>query len=404
MTRKTQSQTLKFTRNDIVRYVLLGSSKGLYGGPFDTTIAQHKLVPFYFEHVVTGYFAGDMPKIRSGSVYFHRVRHIFGRKDFIDVSSISQIMSLWRVAGAGLVHISFARGLGPMILLVFCRLRQSKVVLQTHGMITSRRSRLHSVLDVLLTRRLIPSDCLVIALTKVEEQALRFWYPKLADRIRVIGNPVLTSELDKFHCGKSLSAIFIGRLHQRKDVISFAEASKLAEHSGWPERYMVLGPDEGDLEALLTLTSDSRNFEYLGSTNQEGVLEKLRTCGVFVLTSRDEPWGNVLATAIFLGKPVVLTSSSALAQLVDSYEAGIVVDDGDAEGIANAVHKILEANNYETFSRNAKICGEKEFSNSAVITKWLEILEETGFSGTKLGGEVASNQEAYLNSDRDLEE
>jgi glycosyltransferase involved in cell wall biosynthesis len=382
---KMNVNTPKFTKNDVVRYVLLGSSRGLYGGPFDTTLAQHRLVPFYFEHVVAGYFQGDMPKSRGEAVYYHRVRHIFGRNDFFDVSSFEQIVSLWRVAGAGLVHISFARGIGPMVLLLFCHLRKAKVVLQTHGMITSRRSRLHTLLDVSLTRRLIPSDCLVIALTEVEERQLLFWHPKLARRIRIVGNPVLTTDANHSVSEGNETAIFIGRLHARKDVMSFAEASRISELKGWPEKYLVLGPDEGDLEALLHKTSNQKNFEYVGSTNKEGVIERLRACGVFVLTSKDEPWGNVLATAIFIGKPIVLTASSALAGVVESYNAGIVVTDGDANGIADAVHKLLEAKNYEFYSQNAKYCGAMEFSNEKIIKKWLDILEETGFSSTKIG-------------------
>jgi glycosyltransferase involved in cell wall biosynthesis len=368
--------TPRFTKKDFVRYVLVGSRAGVYGGPFDTTMAQHRLVPELMDYVVAGSFQDDTPALQIPTVYFHKVRHIFDRKDFLDVSSFEQIKSLWRVAGAGLVHISFSRGIGPMALLLFSRIRRAKIIVQTHGMLTSRASVYHTIIDFFVTRPLIGSKTTVIALTSVEEGDLINWFPKLAARIRIVGNPVSLEPSGLSDSPAEKSAVFIARLHPRKDVLSFGGAAKISEANRWKEKYEVLGPDEGELTALLNVTKGLSNFEYLGSTNQAGALDKLRSCGVFVLPSRDEPWGNVLVEAICLGKPVVVTGSSALAVLVKEYEAGVVVEDGDANAIAEAVHFLLCKDNYEIYSRNASRCGYTEFDNSIVKAKWTQIYKE----------------------------
>ncbi len=365
----------RFTKEDVVRYVLVGSATGVYGGPFDTTLGQFNLLPEVFDYVVAGSFKDDTPIIESANVMFHTVRHIFGGSNFLDVSSVDQIKSLWRVAGAGVVHISFSRGIGPMALLLFCRIRKSKTILQTHGMLTSRTSRYHALMDSFVTRPLIPRNSSVIALTSVEERDLINWNPKLSGRIRVIGNPVFATKPELSNLPAEKSAMFIARLHPRKDVLSFGAAAKTSEGNGWKEKYQVLGPDEGDLPALMNQTSGLSNFEYLGSTNQAGVIERLRGCGVFVLTSKDEPWGNVLVAAISLGKPVVVTASSALAEIVKKYDAGLVVSDGDSNAIANAVHHLLEEENYDAYSIKAMKCWKLEFSNELVKVKLLQVYD-----------------------------
>jgi glycosyltransferase involved in cell wall biosynthesis len=233
-------------------------------------------------------------------------------------------------------------------------------------------------MDSLLTRPLIPRDSILIALTSVEERDLLKWNTKLSGRIRVVGNPVFATKPELSNIQAEKSAMFIARLHPRKDVLSFGVAAKIAEANGWKEKYLVLGPDEGDLTALMEKTSGLSNFEYLGSTNQAGVIEMLRSCGVFVLTSKDEPWGNVLVAAISLGKPVVVTASSALADIVEKYDAGLVVSDGDSQAIANAVHHLLEKDNYDVYSGNAARCGDAEFENSIVRAKWMKIYKQFG--------------------------
>jgi glycosyltransferase involved in cell wall biosynthesis len=370
--------TPRFTKKDFVRYVLLGSRTGVYGGPFDTTLAQHQLVPELMNFVVAGSFKNDTPRLDMPTVYFHTVRHVFGRKDFLDVSSFKQLKSLWRIAGAGLVHISFSRGIGPMSLLLLSRIRGCKIILQTHGMLTSRSSKFHALMDAVITRPIIGSKSIIIALTAVEERDLISWNPRLAGRIRIIGNPVSLGEGVFSNNVPEKSAVFIARLHPRKNVLSFCDAAKISEANMWKERYQVLGPDEGDLSAVMKATNSLSNFEYLGSTNQAGVIDRLRDCGVFVLTSRDEPWGNVLVAAISLGKPVVVTKSSALAEIVKNYEAGIVVEDGDSDAIAEAVHFLLSDGNYDLYSSNALRCASLEFDNEVLRTKWEKIYNELG--------------------------
>jgi glycosyltransferase involved in cell wall biosynthesis len=236
-------------------------------------------------------------------------------------------------------------------------------------MLTSRSSKLLKAFDSLVTKPLIGSHGLVIALTETEKLDLIAWNRDLENNLVVVGNPPLANLEDNAPIRSGKNVLFVARLHKRKAPIDFASAAEFSSRSGWDEVYDMLGPDEGELESVLKKTRDLDNFQYLGATDLRGVVRAVAECGVFVLCSRNGPWGNVLATALEFGKPVAVTQSSALASLVEKYDAGIIVDEGSPEQIAGAVHSMLEVDKYKSYSANARKLAELEFGLAATKNK-----------------------------------
>jgi glycosyltransferase involved in cell wall biosynthesis len=221
-------------------------------------------------------------------------------------------------------------------------------------MLTSRSSKAFSIFDFLVTKPIMRGAASVIALTEIEARDLLAWDPILEGKIEIIGNPPMFGlKVAQSNSTYRNSALFAARLHPRKKVLDFATAAKLAFEFGWGERYIVLGPDEGDLSALLSLASEVPTLNYEGATDSTGVILRLKEVGVFVLCSQDEPWGNVLVASLTLGKPVVITKSSALSDLVFQFSGGIVVDDNSPDQIAKAIHEILQDVNYKRYSEGA---------------------------------------------------
>ena len=71
------------------------------------------------------------------------------------------------------------------------------------------------------------------------------------------------------------------------------------------------------------------------------MVEPLRTCSVFVLPSRQEGFGIVVAEALACGVPVVVTPSGGPLVLVLASEGGIVLDSWDADELAGALRTLL---------------------------------------------------------------
>jgi len=360
---------------DLVRFVLLANSKGLYGGPTDTAAEQHRLTAELNQVLLAGSFEGDSPEYRDVTLATFRVRHLLKLKSFLDVGSLSMFPILWEYSKAKCAHISFARGLSPYIFTLFCLVHKTPIVLQTHGMLTSRTSPFHKFLDFLITKRLCERSGRILALTPVEAQALILWDSKLEPIIKVLGNPssaykpIVADE-------QTNSVLFAARLHPRKRVIDFIQAARLSLSQGSQVEYKILGPDEGDLDLVLKGVEDLSNLNYLGSTTSDGVLEELSRSKVFALTSQNEPWGNVLVSALAMGKPVVLTESSHLATLIAESGAGIIVPDRDSTALAKAICDLLEPKVYGQFATRAKKLYLQKFGNEHIKTELLKTYKD----------------------------
>lgn len=360
---------------DLVRFVLLANSKGLYGGPTDTAAAQHLLTSELNQVVLAGSFEGDSPAYRDVNLVTFKVRHLFGLKSYFDIGSIRMIPILWGYSKAKCVHISFARGLSTFLFTFFCLIHRTPILLQTHGMLTSRTSAFHKMLDFFITKRLCERSDRILALTSVEAEALIVWHSRLAPIIKVLGNPSNTYRpLVEYE--PTNSVLFAARLHPRKRVSDFIEAARFSSSQGSQVEYKILGPDEGDLAIVLKGVEELPNLNYLGSTSSDGVLEELSRSKVFALTSQDEPWGNVLVSALAMGKPVVLTESSHLATLIAEAGAGIVVPDHDSSALANSINYLLEPKIYAIFAKEAKKLHLSHFTNENVKAELLEAYKD----------------------------
>lgn len=359
-------------KHSIVNFVLVASKSGRYGGPFETSLAQVRLTADYGSILVAGYFGGDSPKIEGVNNSLTKVRHLLGAKSFFDVGSVKFFKDLWGFSQTAISHISFARGITTYLYAYFCFFRGAQVILQTHGMLTSRITSAHRILDKCITYPLLRKSRVVLALTETEKLELRKLFPQISHKIQVLGNPAQVHGI-KGSKDRTYIALFAARLHPRKRVLDFAAAATYALERGMHGNYQVIGPDEGDLPKLQKLTRDLGNFKYLGSTDGAGVLAKLASSDVFVLTSSNEPWGNVLVSSLWLGKPVVISSSSHLSPLIEEFHAGEIFQDGDAKALALAIEKVLEPSDYSVYSENALKLAYARFSVTVVEAQLREL-------------------------------
>lgn len=344
----------------ILRVVTLASATGRYGGPFDTATRQMLLASeMGFDTVLfAGYLPGDMPNSNRSegiSTNFVPTRNFAPRLGFAGVISFRAILELTSsIRRSDVVHISIAREMIPLLALIISRISHKRCVIQSHGMLTSRTSFPHRIIDILL-RPLVRGSSAIIALTSVEANALKNWIGRSSLPICVLGNPVPRGLMSKIR-GRPITdrAIFIARLHKRKRVDVFLAAAGLSAQESFQHEFVVVGPDGGDLEMVTKACDSLPNATYEGPVSPEEVSRRVANAGVFVLTSESEPWGNVLAIALASGVPVVVSESAALSGLIENYRAGIVIGDGDAARLSQVVHEILSDDKlYERLSAGA---------------------------------------------------
>lgn len=112
--------------------------------------------------------------------------------------------------------------------------------------------------------------------------------------------------------------------------------------------YLIIGgpSPEGDwTKQLQQLVSDLQledAVKFLGPMAAEKLSQPLSAADVFVLSSRNEGWANVLLEAMACGLPVVATDVGGNREVVSRPDLGVVVPFDDHEALVNAITQSLE--------------------------------------------------------------
>lgn len=379
MRRRAEGQGEVTRATHLLRVVSLRTSTARYGGPSDTAASQARLVASERCSVslLYGTLRGEEPDTSDEAPIVRQVSEYvrLRRGSLTWVLGMSPRLAratLREVRAADVVHVSMSREALPILATALALLLRRPVIAQPHGMLTSRSSRRHQILD-LMVRPLVRRSSRVVALTTVEKDQLMDLYELPSFRVVCVGNPLVTA-LPETERPPEFDALFLGRIHDRKRPDVFIEAARHALVSGWSEHYAFVGPlqvDAADFEAAVASTP---NLDWLGPVPRDEVGRTLLRGRVFVLPSHAEPWGNVLVAALALGRPCVVTRSAALSTRLG--DAGTVVPDDDPQELARAVHDLVtDAAAYERASNAARQLYREEFSDEAVRTHLLGCLE-----------------------------
>lgn len=201
------------------------------------------------------------------------------------------------------------------------------------------------------------------------------------DQIQVIYNPVVTQEVFQksevsidhpwFKPGEPPVLLGIGRLVSQKDFPTLITAfAKVRQNR--PARLMILGEgdDRAALEELIQKLGLESDVALPGFTdNPYAYLSKVR---LFVLSSRFEGFGNVVAEALACGAPVVSTDCpSGPAEIIDHGKYGRLVPIADPEAMSTAILEMLNA----SVDRAALKRRSLEFERDRIVDQYVDLIE-----------------------------
>jgi glycosyltransferase involved in cell wall biosynthesis len=334
-------------RRRILHVLTLASRTGRYGGPYDVAATQVKILNQYGLKAILlcGVTVGDEPKeSRAVPTIAARVRRIFPGPELCVLFSARMLCLLLRnIRAATTVHVHLGREMIPLFAAALALIFSRKLVVQTHGMIVEDERLLVRILDSFVTRRVVSRADLIVVLTETEGADLSQWLGKALPETLTLGNGVDLMSLPKpiERPDPDNEVLFMARLHPRKRATDFVQAARDALAIGSDARYVAVGPDGGDLAQIQKLAIGLGNFDICPPVAPSEVVQRLSSARIFVQCSTNEPWGNVLVTALSLGIPCIATASATLAPAIKEYQAGIVVPDESPCDIASATDEIL---------------------------------------------------------------
>lgn len=173
--------------------------------------------------------------------------------------------------------------------------------------------------------------------------------------------------------------LYVGRVDPAKSIGTVIDAfSRVLEQV--PEAMLVVVGDGVDLERLKKLVKYlqiDESVKFLGKVLPPELYDLYKTGEVFVTASETETQGIVLIEAAATGLPIVAVDKGAVREVCQDGKNGFLCKpDGDADGIAAAVVKILQDDDlWRDFSKNSlEIAKKHDFDHT--LKRFVEIYEE----------------------------
>jgi len=174
----------------------------------------------------------------------------------------------------------------------------------------------------------------------------------------------------------------LDRFHEYKGLDYLLQALNTVKEEV-PDVKLIVG-GEGELLDRYRQVSSSlgleENVEFVGFIPDDKIVQYYNRCDLFVLPSisaEQEGFGMVLLEAIACGKPVISTGIVGAAKDLNEKGAGIIVECGDAKGLAEAILHILQKKDRATKMGAAGRClVEEKYRWRTVAERVEKVYEE----------------------------
>jgi glycosyltransferase involved in cell wall biosynthesis len=358
----------------ILHAVTLHSTTNAFGGPVRVALNLARGLRGYGDDVrlvaLGDGFDGPLPRAVEGvPARLFQARRVLpvGFSGITSPSLLARARAL--VRAADVVHVHLARDLVTLPLALTALRLGRPLVLQTHGMVDPSDRALARVLDTVAVRRLLRRADAVAHLTRYERAGLDAVLGTRTTPVNAVRlvNGVPAQERRPLPDGPP-RVLYAARLQARKRPRDFVAALPEILRRHPDARFVMAGPDEGELAATLELARAlgvAGALVYAGTLTGPGVLDELRRAHVHVLPSVDEPFPMSVLEALSVGTPSVVTESNGLAADIARTGAGRVV--GGPDGIAPAVLDLLDAGAGRAASAAAWELSRTAFSMDAVV-------------------------------------
>jgi glycosyltransferase involved in cell wall biosynthesis len=177
-------------------------------------------------------------------------------------------------------------------------------------------------------------------------------------KVEVLYNPI---DLNRFRPGPGSAEVraalgagpgqplvgTVGRIHPRKDLETFVRAAARIAAASPEVRFAVIGAAEAPVEEIYRARLDTlvRELGLEGRVVFAGarrdVPEVMRALDLFLLTSRHEGFGRVVAEAMAAARPLVVTDEGALPELVKRGMYGLCARATDDAAFATQALSLL---------------------------------------------------------------
>lgn len=170
-----------------------------------------------------------------------------------------------------------------------------------------------------------------------------------------------------------LRIVAIGRMVRKKGFDVLLEALAATRSSGYRFSLSIAGdgPESDNLSAQRDALSLAGQVNFLGWCDD--IAPCLQAADIFVLPSRDEPFGIVCLEAMALLVPIIATTTDGPVEFLDN-DTAVLIPSNDAQALCAALVEI--ASNYPLANERAQAALVKYqqcYSEDIIVERYLEL-------------------------------
>lgn len=226
---------------------------------------------------------------------------------------------------------------------------------------------LFSFWDYNILKKIKKVDC-VVTLTHEDKE---FW-KSYANRIEVIPN-ILTITPKKVIDYRTKRIIAAGRYVHQKGFDMLLEAWHIINENTSDWHLYIFGNENREpYQRIVDKYKLNNNTHLMGATKD--IAEEFSKSSIFVLSSRFEGFGLVLAEAMSCGLPCVsFDCPYGPRDIITDDEDGILVENGDVEALSKAIERLMADENLRQSMGEKAIINVVRYNSSNIMTRWEEL-------------------------------
>jgi len=144
-----------------------------------------------------------------------------------------------------------------------------------------------------------------------------------------------------------------------------------------PARLLLVGEGPDTVLARRQINKRGLNDKVIFLGNQTRVEAVLPCSDLFLIPSEEESFGLAALEALACGVPVIGTTGTGLAEVVDDYRNGFLLPVGDTSSMARAAVALLrDTNRLNEFKRAAASIAKQKFDAESIVGQYEQYYEE----------------------------
>jgi len=213
-----------------------------------------------------------------------------------------------------------------------------------------------------------------------------------------------TFYLNQWHLAEksdTIRLISIINPNMYKGIETILETAKLLKTYSTHQIYWIVAGVTSNSFLLKMFTyktkilAGSVNVEFIGQVQEVSLVEKMLDSDIFVHTSHIDNSPNSLCEAMMLGMPVISTNVGGIQSLLTDKKEGILVQDGEAFGLAGAILELINSPPKRTsYGQAARQRAIERHDPIKIVDKQLSIYQDIlNNHDTKISSTIYSPQQ-----------